>query len=309
MQEQMISCNSCGRHIPITSYCIYCGSAIVEKKELKEKQIKKVESEESTLIVSMDELKEKKFLPSKTIKKDKKSIDSEENILDQETAETVEELKKFHLWKIKLWEILIENGVTQEIFYKLYNEYNSNINNLSQFRDEKSSYYKKEYDSNKKKLKELKLKLEEIMVRARIGEIPEEEYSNQKPQIENMINVLTQDISLLEKKIFRIDNLMFGVPPKQILELETIMKKSLDFLDKQISSDSFSHESKKELRRDLEAMLNSISCLISEKKNAEKELRERLDTLEARYKVGEISISELESQRKNLLAELEQLWI
>ena len=56
-------------------------------------------------------------------------------------------------------------------------------------------------------------------------------------------------------------------------------------------------------------MSNSISCLISEKKNAEKELRERLDTLEARYKVGEISISELESQRKNLLAELEQLWI
>ena len=64
-----------------------------------------------------------------------------------------------------------------------------------------------------------------------------------------------------------------------------------------------------ELGEDLEAVLNIFDSIIGDKKQRENELRDELSTLEARYKVGEITISEFEGHKRRINADLDQIWL
>ena len=52
-----------------------------------------------------------------------------------------------------------------------------------------------------------------------------------------------------------------------------------------------------------------FNSVIGERKKKEKVLREQLETLQARYRVSEISIEEYEKRKRELQEEIDKIWM
>jgi len=314
MQDVFITCRSCGRDIPKTLYCIYCGAALskgeiapkpepVEKRPTEE-EVEPVESK------SIPEIVDEAFFqipsPGLDVQVEPPSVTDVE--LDPETVNLMDELRKYHIWKVKLCGLLVEDGVSEEVFTRIYEEYVNKINEISKIRDEKIANYRKQHGEKRDELKEIKQKHEELRARVAVGQISSSDLLIQTPELMESISSLTIEISKLEDKLSKLNNLMRGMPPKEIFELEKTARKGIESLDSLINGGKISDELGDKLHEDLKAVMTMLDGAVSDWKGEEKELRSEFETLEVRYKIGEITISEFESQKQRIIARLEQLW-
>jgi len=314
VEEETVICGNCGREVPKTLYCIYCGSALFKTEEELRKPApsprKTVElrPEPAEPPYAAGAVSESQVVlpPPEPQVKPEPSVAAE---VEPEIAELMEELKNNYIWKVKLCGVLCDGGVSESVFTKLYEEYVNRINQLSQVRDEKIAYHREEFEKKNAELEEAKRKLEELKVRSAVGQISSSESAAQAPELEERIGRLTQETSRLGAQLARLNDLMRDATPKDISELEKTARRCLESLDPLITNGKVSSKLGKDLRKDLEAALNVFNGIIGDKKQREKELRDQLATLEARYKVGEITISEFEAQKRRINAELEQIWV
>lgn len=314
MEEETVICANCGREVPKTLYCIYCGSALfkTEKEQLEPSLKKPVEKRPEpikTEPVVEKEPEPKMGPPPKLREPQVKAKPSKGAAVDPEIAELMGELKKNYIWKVKLCGLLCDNGVSEEVFTGLFDEYINKINQLNQVRNERIGYYREDFGKKKAEFEEAKRKLEELKVRAAVGQMSSSELDSQAPELEEKINRLKFETSRLDAQLARLNDLMRDTPPKDIFDLEKTARRCLESLDTMITNGKISNKLGSDLRKDLEAALSVFDGIIGDKKQREKELRDQLSTLEARYKVGEINISEFEGQKRMIIAELEQIWV
>jgi len=313
MEEETAICASCGREVPKTLYCIYCGSALF-----------KMEQEPGRAAPSPERSAEQVLELIKPVRTVEEALEpgvapptgpqvgqgpSMEFAIDPDIDGLMEQLKNNYIWKVRLCGVLCDDGVSEEIFTRLFDEYVNKINQLSQVRNEKIAYYREDLGKRRAELDEVEKNLEELNVRVAVGQISSGELTAQTPELEGEIDRLTTETSKLDAQLARLNDLMRGASPKDIHDLEKTARRGLDSLDAMVTSGKVSSKLGNDLRKDLEAALNVFNGIIGDKKQMEKELRDDLSTLEARYKVGEINISKFEAQKRRINEELEKIWV
>jgi len=313
MEEETVICGNCGREVPKTLYCIYCGSALfkMERETARPTPAPTRTIEQELVLIQREpavvEAPEAGVAPPSGPRAGRRP--SMEFAIDPDIDDLMGQLKNNCVWKVKLCGVLCDDGVSEEIFTRLFDEYVNKINQLSQIRNEKIAYYRGDLEKRRAELEEVEKKLEELKVRVAVGQISSGELTAQTPELEEKIDRLTSETSKLEAHLARLNDLMRGTPPKEIHDLEKTAKRGLDALDQLVTGGRVSSGLGNELRRDLDVALNMFDGIIGDKKQEEKELRDELSTLETRYKVGEINISEFEGQKRRINEALENIWV
>ena len=306
MEEETVTCANCGREVPKTLYCIYCGSALFKMEPgTQAPSLKKTVEPKPEPVVK--EAPEPEVVPPP--ESEVKPEPSIEFAIEPEIDELMEQLKKNYIWKVRLCGVLCDNGVSEEIFAKLFEEYVNKINQLSQVRNERMAYYREDSDNKKTELEEAKRRLEELKVRVAVGQISSGELTAREPELEEKINGLAMETSNLDAQLARLTDLMRGSSPKDVYDLEKTARRCLGSLDTLMTSGKISNRLGDDLSKDLDVALDVFDGIIGDKKKREKGLRGELSTLEARYKVGEINISEFESHKRRINEELEKIWV
>lgn len=313
MEEETVICASCGREVPKTLYCIYCGSALFKMEQEPGRAAPSPESSTEQVLELIKPVQTVERAPEPMVASPAGPQvgqgPSMEIAIDPEIDGLMEQLKNNYIWKVRVCGVLSDEGVSEEIFARLFDEYVNKINQLSQVRNEKIAYYREDLGKKKAVLDEVEKNLEELKVRVTVGQISSGELTAQKPKMEEKIDRLTKETSKLEAQLARLNDLMRGTTPKDIHDLEKTARRGLNSLDSMVTSGKISSRLGNDLRRDLEAALNVFNGIIGDKKQREKELRDDLSTLEARYKVGEINISKFEAEKRRINEELEKIWV
>ena len=314
MTEEFVICRKCGREIPKTMYCIYCGSALSEE-ETPETDFPNIiptdVAAEPVIPESIREAPGEPFYkaPQYELDAQAETLPFMNDELDPETVQVLDEMKKHHLWKLKLYGKLSEGGVTAEVFTKIYEEYVDEIDRLDEIRKERIAYFQGQYEEKTAQLSSSKMDHEELQVRVEVGQIQESELMMRLPEVIERINALTRETSMLEAKLSRLNSPFGEMPPREALELEKTIIEYSESIDGLVSGGKIDEALGDAVRSDLKATLTMLDGILGERKQSERELREELETLEVRFKVGEITLKEYESLRQQVLEKLEHVWI
>ena len=276
MAEEFINCRNCGRAVPKTMYCIYCGSGLQGGEQLRP------EAQEQPPEAIIPDFK---FEPLRQIHMNLKvegpfPLIRTEPELDKGFLDQIEELRKHWAWQLKLVDMLTEIGVSEEVFTKIYKEYVKEIDQLSMAWNEKIRDYEKKYEDKKAELKKYKQEQEELRVRVAVGQIPDSDLFIRTPQLIDVINSLNIETSKLEAKISKLNKLIWEIPGKGVSELKKMVRKCIESLDGLVRNGKISDELRGQLLNDLKgviAMLNSTT--IDGKEKMEKELKDELQYL------------------------------
>lgn len=283
--EETTICRNCGREVPKTLYCIYCGAPLIGlEEEIREQAEREIDVE------GVEER-------AKTV------------AIRGDMKELMEKLRDHYIWRLRLCGILCDGGVSEEVFKRLYDEYSTKIEELQGERERLSSKLREELEERRRRLEEAKRQLEELNVRAAVGQIPMMEVEEKTPRLRREIEELEEETSRLEAELSRLRNIMSGVKPRELSNLEEIARRSIAALDRLVREGRLNREMAERVREDLRETLRLLEGVVGDRRRREEELRMELSLLEARYKVGEITASELEERKRRIREELEKLWL
>jgi len=300
MKETTI-CRNCGREVPKTLYCIYCGAPLIGLEEEEGEEPERVEGR----IAARSEA-EIGGVEAETEAGEAK-VEAVEVRGDVE--ELMSRLRDHYIWRLRLCGILCDGGVSEEVFERLYDEYSTKIEELQGERERLSSRLRGELEEKRRRLEEAKRELEELNVRAAVGQMPMVEVEERTPRLRREIERLEEEASRLETELSRLRNVMRGIKPKELSNLEEIARRGLASIDRLIRDGRLRGELGERVRRDLRETLRLLEGVVGDRRRREEELRMELSLLEARYKVGEITASELEERKRRIREELEKLWL
>jgi hypothetical protein len=314
MQEEFITCKNCGREIPDTQFCIYCGIRLAERprQHMSESDYPKGTERifEPTEIRPSPETEEPPSFesPHEMYRQDSVLPTMTELGLDPEISHMSKELSKFQLWKVKLCGMLLDGEVPEKVFANIYKDYEKNVERLVERRNEIVARYRAQYDEKRRELEDARLNLEELRVRVTIGELSESDRLIRTPEIKGNVESLEVEASRLEDIMSRSERFSTELSSPEIFGHEQTTQKFLNSLDDLISTGKIGEDLGSRIREDIEAVLVQLSKMYQDEDEDEKSLRSELDMLEARYKVGEITLSELESARKEVMEKLKRHW-
>ena len=302
MAEEFINCRNCGRAVPKTMYCIYCGSGLQGGEQLRPEAQK-----QPTEAIIPDF----RFEPLRETSVDLKvespiPLIRTEPELDKGFLDQIEELRKHWAWQLKLVDMITEIGVSEEVFTKIYNEYSTEIERLGNILEERRSASTEEYARKKAELTEMETAHEELSVRVAVGQLPSRALQRRTPISKERMDGLTKDIRRLETTLSKLDDVMGDIYPEDKRNLEDIARKCLRSLDGLVVEGKISRELSERLREDLTSAL-ALFRAPEEKRETESALRDELETLEVRYKVGEITLEEFESMKIAILDKINRL--
>ena len=297
--EETTICRNCGREVPKTLYCIYCGAPLLGLEEPERPEEPKAEAVEGRVAVAA---------PPEGRGEEARAVEAEEAVRG-DVEELMGRLRDHHLWRVRLCGILCDGGVSEEVFERLYDEYSAKIEELEGERESLSSTLRGELEEKRRRLEEARRSLEELNVRAAVGQIPMEEVEERTPRLRREIDDLSREVNQLEVQLSRLRDVMRGMKPRELSNLEETARRCLSALGRLIREGRLEREVGERVRRDLEETMRLLEGVVGDKRRREEELRMELSLLEARYKVGEITISELEERRRRIEEELEQLWL
>lgn len=302
MAEEFINCRNCGRAVPKTMYCIYCGSG------LQGGELLRPEAEEQPTEAIIPDFK---FEPLRQTPVDLRvekpfPLIRTEPELDKGFLDQIEELRKHWAWQLKLVDMITEIGVSEEVFTKIYNEYSTEVERLGNILEERRAASSEEYARKKAELSEMETAHEELSVRVAVGQLPSRALQRRTPISKERMDGLTRDIKRLETTLSKLDDVMGDIYPEDKRNLEDIARKSLRSLDGLVVEGKISRELSERLREDLTSAL-ALFRAPEEKRETESALRDELETLEVRYKVGEITLEEFESMKTAILDKINRL--
>ncbi|NQT08088.1 hypothetical protein HQ586_03345, partial [Candidatus Bathyarchaeota archaeon] len=226
--------------------------------------------------------------------------------LDKGFLDQIEELRKHWAWQLKLVDMITEIGISEEVFTKIYNEYSTEVERLGNILEERRAASSEEYARKKAELSEMETAHEELSVRVAVGQLPSRALQRRTPISKERMDGLTRDIKRLETTLSKLDDLTGDIYPEDKRNLEDIARKSLRSLDGLVVEGKISRELSERLREDLTSAL-ALFRAPEEKRETESALRDELETLEVRYKVGEITLEEFESMKTAILDKINRL--
>ncbi|UCH57846.1 MAG: hypothetical protein JSV18_02785 [Candidatus Bathyarchaeota archaeon] len=312
MQEESTTCQKCGKEVPRTQFCIYCGYNLVERGRRPSLESSReeppIEAYKPPKIRPQPDVDDTSFFSSlyDIYKEERRPPPLIDLGVDPELTHLTKEMVKHHAWKVKLCELLMEEGLQERVFTNIYEGYQKEIAQLKERIEEKTASYRDQYEEKKAELEKTNLKLEELRVRVAIGELAESDLLIRTPSIRENINTIEKEITRLEKTTKQLSNQPLGVTRQEQFEHEQTARKFIKDLDTMVEGGKLSRELAASLAEDFEDTINLFAGMVSDE--TERELRNELDVLEVRFKVGEITQSELDSLRSDVLSKLERFW-
>ncbi len=302
MAEEFINCRNCGRAVPKTMYCIYCGSGLQGGEMLRPE----AQEQPTEPIIPDFKWEPLRQTPVNLKVESPFPIIRTEPELDKGFLDQIEELRKHWAWQLKLVDMITEIGISEEVFTKIYNEYSTEVERLGNIMEERRVASSEEYARKKAELSEMETAHEELSVRVAVGQLPSRALQRRTPISKERMDGLTRDIKRLETTLSKLDDVMGDIYPEDKRNLEDIARKSLRSLDGLVVEGKISRELSERLREDLTSAL-ALFRAPEEKRETESALRDELETLEVRYKVGEITLEEFESMKTAILDKINRL--
>lgn len=302
MAEEFINCRNCGRAVPKTMYCIYCGSGLQGGELLRPE----AQEQPTEAIIPDFKFEPLRQTPVSLKVESPFPLIRTEPELDKGFLDQIEELRKHWAWQLKLVDMITEIGVSEEVFTKIYNEYSTEVERLGNILEERRASSSEEYARKKAELSEMETAHEELSVRVAVGQLPSRALQRRTPISKERMDGLTRDIKRLETTLSKLDDVMGDIYPEDKRNLEDIARKSLRSLDGLVVEGKISRELSERLREDLTSAL-ALFRAPEEKRETESALRDELETLEVRYKVGEITLEEFESMKTAILDKINRL--
>jgi len=272
MDEEFTLCSSCGKQIPKYQFCIYCGYNLLKDRgkilQASENEHPTFEPPETTT----------SFVPENTnfsrpLAEDSMPPFPMAPVMEpsSHTSDTQarRELLKYQIWRVKLCGVFSEQGMPTRVFTNIWEGYGDEVAKLQRRIDESLRARKTGYEDKKVELENAKLKLDELKVRVTIGEISEGS-------------------------------------PREMFEHEQSARAFVSKIDDLIAEGKLSMELGKKLGSEMDEIREYFSSMVEDQ--GEQDLRNELDTLEVRYKVGEITLAEYESLKREIVAKLERHW-
>jgi DNA repair exonuclease SbcCD ATPase subunit len=280
-----IRCPKCGREVPATMYCIYCGTKLPPKPAPPA-----VPSPPPSA-------------PPKPAVAPPPPLAGPEDIKDLMTKISLQYVRK-----IVLLGLLQSKEVSEKVFLKLYDEYTGKLTNFLGVRARIMERLRSELEDRRKRYEEVKASLEELEVRQKIGEIGLQEFTDKAGSLKIKAVDIEKSLSEIKGNVSRLENIFFGKTPREIFDLEKKARTCHEDLERLVNEGSLSKESLEKIKPDIENMLELLNSLIVDQKKRQKALQEELETLETRYRVGEVSLEQYEKRKRELTEELEKIW-
>ena len=317
MDEQLTTCTRCGRNVPKTIYCIYCGTPLVggtKTEGAKKAEPKKVELKPPVQApvnvpqpISKIEVEQDTFdVLSQSIKNKLETLAVSDEDIDAQTKRQLGHIRKYTLWKIRLCGILLDDKVSGKVFRRIFDEYTDEIRRFSKVRREKGDLYRVALNEKQQSLNEAKWRYEELQVRASVGELTKQDNLTEMTRLNKRINMLTDEVKILQDRLEKFENLLDGISGRELFELEEIMRRTVDLAESMADAEKITHDTAVLVRANL---LDDLKMFEDESENlgTVKDIKEELEVLEARLKVGEIDENVYSSERQRLMALLDDL--
>jgi chromosome segregation ATPase len=210
--------------------------------------------------------------------------------------------------KISLLDLYRSGEISERVFLKLYNEYESKLSSFLKARETKVEELKGKLEERSKRLSEISMKLEELEVRRKVGEVDSNLYTQQADSLRAEERQLVMSSKALESSISSLESLLVGKRPSQIRDFENKLKACLSDFEKLVAEGKVSEETLKAVKPDINETIAFMDLLIKEHKERDRNLREQLETLQTRYKLSELSVEEYERRKRELQTEIDKIW-
>ncbi|MBL7078731.1 hypothetical protein ISS39_00265 [Candidatus Bathyarchaeota archaeon] len=309
MDEEFTLCSSCGKQVPRYQFCIYCGYNLLKDRG---RTPQANEEERPTFEPPMPTTS---FVPEDT----NFSRPLAEGIMppfpmapfmepsgDARDTQVRRELLKYQIWKVKLCGIFSERGMPTRVFTNIWEGYGDEVTRLQRKIEESLRARKTSYEDKKAELENAKLKIDELRVRVAIGEISESDLLIRTPSIRADVESLEREVSRLDEQLREEETKHSGGSPREMFEHEQSARAFVSKIDGLIAEGKISMELGRRLEVEMEEIREYFSSMVGDQ--GEQDLRNEFDTLEVRYKVGEITLAELESLKREIVTKLERHW-
>jgi len=218
------------------------------------------------------------------------------------------DITRYHERKISLLDMFSSGGVSERVFKKLYDEYANKVEELLGLHSRKLDELKTEYEGKGKRLDDIKMTIEELEVRHKIGEVGSQKFNERINMLRTEETRLQNALKELKMNIDHLRRMFAEKSPREILDLDAKTRSFSDALGKLVEEGKISNEALDKIRPDIEKTIGFFDSLIGQRKKKERTLREQLETLQTRYRVSEISIEEYETKKRELQEEIDKIW-
>ena len=300
LDEPRVRCPTCGKLAPAMKYCIYCGTKLqptapptVEPPQPRPSIPPPVPPTTAPPTAPAAP----RPAPQPALAK-----------VTDEVASLMSDITALYDRKVALLDMFESGEVSEKVFLKLYNEYSNKLSDSLRARTIMTEQMKGKLSDRNNRLSEVGMRLEELGVRQKIGEIDANAYSQRTENLKAEERELADSVKTLRTDIVRLEKILAEKKPSEIRDLEANLRTHHSAFQKLLDEEKISAETFNTVKPSIEETLKFLESLISKRKEKEKNLREQLETLQTRYKLSELSIEEYERRKRELQAELDKIW-
>jgi len=297
VEERRMRCPNCGRTIPAMRYCIYCGVRLPEGAPpaggpgLPSPPPSQAPPQP---IITPPAVRgpRRPFFPG----------------AKSEIEQLMAGITVLYERKISLLDLFRSGEVSERVFLKLYREYGGKLNDYLKAREAKLEELRSSLDEKRNRLSNISMQLEELEVRAKVGEIDPATYNQRAENLRIEEKGLNETVNSITADIRALENILGDKEPGEIRDMEEKLDSLMSDLERMGEEGKVTSETLEFVKPDIEKMLMFMGSLIRDRKEKEKRLREQLETLQTRYKLSELSIEEYERRKRELQAEIDKVW-
>ncbi len=300
LDEPRIRCPTCGKLAPAMKYCIYCGTKLqptapptVEPPQPRPSIPPPVPPTTAPPTAPVAPRPAPQPAPAK---------------VTDEVASLMSDITALYDRKVALLDMFESGEVSEKVFLKLYNEYSDKLSDSLRARTIMTEQMKGKLSDRNNRLSEVGMRLEELEVRQKIGEIDASAYSQRTENLKAEERELADSVKTLRTDTVRLEKILAEKKPSEIRDLEANLRTHHSAFQKLLDEEKISAETFNTVKPSIEETLKFLESLISKRKEKEKNLREQLETLQTRHKLSELSIEEYERKKRELQAELDKIW-
>lgn len=296
LDEARIRCPNCGRRVPAMKYCIYCGAqlpSISQPPRFERPQPAEMPPPTPPLVPPPTPAQPSPAAPT---------------TLEGEISSLMSNISTLYMRKVSLFRLFQSGEVSEGIFLKLYNEYSSKLGELLNARVRRLEDLRRRIEEIDRRLSEVALNIEELNVRYKIGEIDLSTFSQKSERLKVEQRELENMLRNARANLERLEKMLSDKTPSEIRDMENQIRSAYETIRKLVEDGKLSNIVLDSVKVDVEETIALLDSLIRDRKEKERLTREQLETLHARYKIGEITIEEYEKRKKELQEEIDKIW-